>query len=238
MDNYIIFNGVSSQNFGLKVFGHGTYTDPSSDMDEIIIPGRNGALHQYNGRYSNVKAKYSLIDIKEFQSSISYGLTAFRAYVLSLKGYKRLEDTFDKEIYRMAVYKGSTPIKAAAHDEVAGMEIEFDCLPQRFLKSGEFPVQFTDNGEIYNHTYFTALPIIRVYGDGSFSVNNTEVQISSNSGYTDIDCELQDAHYGMKNRNANITLVNGEFPSLISGINEIIINGLTKIEITPRWYTI
>ena len=38
--------------------------------------------------------------------------------------------------------------------------------------------------------------------------------------------------------NANIVLTNGKFPSLKNGANQITISGLTKLEITPRWWIV
>jgi phage-related protein len=85
---------------------------------------------------------------------------------------------------------------------------------------------------------YDAKPLIRAYGTGYFSISGIRVNINSANVYTDIDCELQEAYKGTINCNGNITLVNGEFPILKSGENLIVISGLSKIELTPRWWTI
>ena len=56
--------------------------------------------------------------------------------------------------------------------------------------------------------------------------------------YTDLDCELMEAYKDTlaTSKNANITLTDGKFFSLIPGANTISFTGLSKIEITPKWW--
>ena len=115
--------------------------------------------------------------------------------------------------------------------------LQFDCKPQRFLKSGEFPITISGSGTLYNPTGFTAQPLIRAYGTGEFSINGRSVTINEANEYTDIDCDIQDAYKGVVNCNANI-VVGKEFPVLDSGRIEVSMTGISKLEIIPRWWTI
>lgn len=94
---------------------------------------------------------------------------------------------------------------------------------------------FTAGGSISNPTDMPAKPLIRVYGSGAITVNGTEIEIATHSyEYIDIDCDLQEAFYGAANANMYISL--DEFPTFRSGVNIIVLDGVTRVEITPRWW--
>ena len=103
------------------------------------------------------------------------------------------------------------------------------------MKSGETATTFTANGSISNPTDMPSKPLIRVYGSGSLTVNGTAITIASHTlSYIDIDCDLQEAYCGATNANQYITAL--EFPTLDSGANSVALSGVTKVEITPRWW--
>jgi phage-related protein len=121
---------------------------------------------------------------------------------------------------------------------VGNFGITFICDPRRFLKSGDNVNVLTSNGSLFNPTYYDAKPLIRVYGTGSFTVNDITVTITNANQYTDIDCEIMDAYKGTTNCNGNIQTTNNKFPVLTPGQNNITLNGVTRLEITPRWWTV
>ena len=87
-----------------------------------------------------------------------------------------------------------------------------------------------------NPTLWPSKPLIRVYGTGSFTINDVTVTVSSNTGYTDIDCEMMDCYYGGESRNQYVSFSGNDFPELQPGKNYITLSGITKLEITPRWW--
>ena len=117
-------------------------------------------------------------------------------------------------------------------------DVIFDCKPQRFLKTGETSQTFTGSGSLTNPTRYPALPLVRAYGTGTLRLGSTSIVISSNNSYIDIDCEIQDAFRGATNCNGNITLSSGRFFALAPGYNGISMSGITRVEITPRWWTL
>lgn len=53
----------------------------------------------------------------------------------------------------------------------------------------------------------------------------------------DVDCDIMDAHYGAINLNSYLTLSGNEYPTLVAGANNLTIgSGITRVEITPRWW--
>lgn len=231
---YLTYNGKSSRDFDVCISGNGVYNTPARDVEAIAIPGRNGDLHIENERFENVSITYPAYITKNFAENFD----AFKAYLLSQRGYKRLMDSYAPDFYRLASYSNAIAPEMTPLNRWGKFDVTFDCDPRRFLVSGDKVVAFSANGSIKNPTLYNALPFIRAYGTGYFEISGVRVTITSASTYTDIDCELQEAYKGSTNCNGNITLNNGEFPKLIPGVNQVTISGLSRIELSSRWWTI
>lgn len=235
MRQYLIYNGVSSKDYGLYLTGSGVYNAPERDIDTVEIPGRNGSLTIDNGRYKNVTQSYEAFIHKNFAKNAE----GVRAWLLSATGYRRLEDTYDPEHFRLARFVGPLEFTVRALCTGAETQLLFDCDPRRFLKSGEATVEVTGATTINNQTLFEALPLLAVYGSGagSITVSGELISISSIDEYITLDCEQQNAYKGTENKNATVSLT--EFPVLRPGENTISISGgVSRIEITPRWWTL
>jgi len=241
--DYFVYDGVSSVDFGMRTYGLRVLTAPKPDISEIVIPGRNGVLHQYNDRFGDATVSYSVVAIEDaLSSNVPLKVTDMIDYLISKKGYCRLEDSFRPEEYRMAVYKGSDRMKATMHEEAVGIVLTFSARPERWLKDGEIRRECKSGGALFNPTQFTAKPLLRAYGTGTLTVSNsagsTSVKINSANVYTDIDCELQEAFKGAANCNGNIQLPSGDFPNLTPGENRFSYSGISRLEVVPRWYKI
>jgi len=234
MRQWFVFDNYISKDFNVYISGHDTFNAPSRDVDSVSVAGRNGDLTIDNGRYDNIKLKYPAFIYDKFDANVA----AFRNMLLNARGYKRLEDTYHPDEFRLARYDGGFSTDVVDTLNAGEFDITFDCYPQRFLKSGEAGIEFTSNGSIKNETMMTALPLVRVYGTGTLTINSISIAIASVNAYTDIDCDLQEAYEDTlaTNRNSAITLTDGKFWELPTGINTISFTGLTKVIIHPRWW--
>lgn len=235
VSNYFKFNNKSSKDFGILIEETGTFQAAERDYETCVVPGRNGELTLDNGRYKNVNLTYQCGIGHSFETNMD----DFFRWLMSQIGYKRLEDTYQPDFYRMARVKSAPDPKLFPRYQGGTFNVVFDCKPQRFLKAGEISQTFTTgSGTIVNPTLYDALPLIRAYGTGTLAIGSTTITINSANSYTDIDCEIQDAYKGTTNCNGNITLNSGSFPKLSPGSNGIQLTGITRIELTPRWWTI
>lgn len=232
IENYLVFDGKSSRDYGVWISGGGTFNAPKRDVQTVSVPGRNGDLTFDNGRYSNISITYPAFISRQFNPRID----EFREFICSKVGYKRLEDTYHPDEFRMGMYAGGLTVSTSARNLAGTFNLTFNCKPQRWLKDGELPQTYAKNGVIFNPTLYPARPLIRAYGTGTFSINGVSVQITTADGYTDIDCDSMDAYKGTTNCNGNIVLAYGEFPQLNPGKNTIVLTGLPSIVITPRWW--
>lgn len=232
-EHYITFAGKNSRDYGVWISGGGTFNAPARDIELISVPGRNGDLTLDNGRYENITVTYPAFISRRFAANVA----GIREFLSAQVGYKRLEDTYHPDEFRLAMYSGGFEVETAPRNLAGTFELKFNCKPQRFLKVGEETVTFAGNGNIYNPTLYPAKPLIRAYGTGTFTINGITVQIKAANQYTDIDCELMDAFKGSTNCNSNIVLnANGDFPVIAPGLNAVSKSGITSLQITPRWW--
>lgn len=231
---YFTFDGKSSRDFEVWISGSGTFGAPERDVSVVSVPGRNGDLSIDNGRYKNIDIKYPAFIVEAFRMNFD----GFKAWLESKQGYKVLTDTYHPEYYRMARVKGGLAPSMGTLNRNGTFDIVFDCDPRRFLNTGKNVKAFTASGVMKNPTLFDALPLLRVYGTGTVTIGSVAVKINTANEYTDIDCDMQEAYKGTANCNNNVTLSSGEFPKLSPGSNNIYLSGVSKVEITPRYWTI
>lgn len=172
------FDGVDSKDFGVYISDTGAFNAPERDVEMIEIPGRNGAYALDKGRFNNIEVTYNAFVATDSESDYISGINALRNALCSRKGYCRLEDEFNPNEYRMAVYKSGLKVSSIS-DQSGEFTITFDCQPQRFLKSGEMAVSVESGGTITNPTLFDASPILEVYGYGNITIGESgSVQIA------------------------------------------------------------
>lgn len=233
MSDFLRFDNVSTASYGVFLVGNKVYDAPEREFERISIPGRNGDLLIDNGRYSNYELEYDAIIYENFDSNLSNLKNLF----MSKTGYCRLEDTFHPDEFRLAKYTGALEMEAVRINDIGHFLLRFDCKPQRFLKSGETATEFTSSGSINNPTRMVSLPLVRVYGTGQLTIGGNTIKINTNSSYTDIDCDIQDAFRSGTNLNGNIELSSKKFFQLNPGSNSVSFgSGITRVIITPRWW--
>ena len=233
------YKGHNSRDYcKLFVSGGGTFGSPERDIESIPIPGRNGELTIDNGRYKNVAVEYSGWIAENFESNI---VKARQLLCYGEGGYYRLEDDYHPDEFRMARFVGPLEVQgiASSGDYLAGaLRIKFDCMPQRFLKSGEEVITLTNASgtNVINPTSMPALPLITVHGSGEGTIIHnlsTEITIGNIDGSVTMDSEIKRAY---KNNVPKDDTVSGFFV-FDRRTNYIQFSGgITSIEIIPRWW--
>lgn len=247
--NCLIFNGYDLRNYAMYVSGDKTFDSPKKEYTKVSIPGRSGDLAIFDGRYSNVNLTYDAILIDNYEANAA----AIRSILMSADGYCRLEDSYHPNEYRMALFEGPLNFDSIFL-EAGETSLTFNCKPQRWLKTGEIPVDIKSLSTVTlnNTTSFASNPLIRVNGKGKIKfvfsyADSTSGEItidipSDKSGDYYIDCETMDCYTvtsGLSN-NPNSYLTVEDFPVLKPGNTTITITKanvtLTNMTIAPRWY--
>lgn len=171
------FNGVSSRTYGVYITGEAVYNAPERDVEMITIPGRNGSFALDNGRFENIEVTYPAGIFADTEADFRQAISEFRNFLCSRKGYVRLQDEYNPDEYRLAVYKSGLEVEPAML-RAGEFDIVFDCKPQRFLTSGETAVSVDSGDTLTNPTLFEASPLLEIEGYGTLNVNGTEIEIA------------------------------------------------------------
>lgn len=133
----LIFDGIDAQASGVLISGEGTFDSPERVYEMVEVPGRNGAVAIDQGRFGNIEITYPAAIWADTQAAFRSKLAAFRSAMASRIGYKRLEDTYHPDEFRLGIFKGAVEVEPDGYNTAGAFELVFDCKPQRFLKSGE-----------------------------------------------------------------------------------------------------
>lgn len=170
------FDGETSASFGVHLTGEGVYNAPERAVEMISIPARNGAFALDQGRFENIELEYTASIVADNETDFRTAVSEFRNFLCSKTGYCRLEDDYNPNEYRMAVYKSGlevTPFTLRTGE----FSIVFDCKPQRYLASGETAISVTSGDTITNPTRFDAFPKLEIEGYGNINFNGYNIEL-------------------------------------------------------------
>lgn len=168
------FDGVNSLDYNIGITGSAVYNAPTRDVEMISIPGRDGEYALDHGRFNNIEITYPSGMGDNDQTNFAQRVSDLRNQLASRVGYKRLEDEYNPDEYRMAIYKSGLDVSPVQYSRAGQFDITFDCKPQRFLKSGESAVSKANNSTITNPTLFDAHPLVsfNASGDGTITIGD------------------------------------------------------------------
>lgn len=161
------FDGVNSLDYNIGITGSAVYNAPTRDVEMISIPGRDGEYALDHGRFNNIEITYPAGMGDNDQTNFAQRVSELRNQLASRVGYKRLEDEYNPDEYRMAIYKSGLEVSPVQYSRAGQFDITFDCKPQRFLKSGETATSKARNSTITNPTLFDSHPLLQFNSNGS-----------------------------------------------------------------------
>ena len=200
--------------------------------ESFNIPGKDGAIVYYDGSYSNVQG---LATCYAIGGEVTTLMTDINSWLLSAKGYRRLETLHEPLFYRLARVVHGAKLEPRMN-LLNPFEIEFDCKPYKFYIEGEKDITLSASGTISGPTDFPSLPLITVAGSGSgtVTVNGSTLTLTDTNGVV-LDCELKKAYKGTTNMNSTVS---GSYPVLGRSNTVSFTGGVTGLTIKPRWRTI
>lgn len=168
----VTFDTRTFSHFGAVVSGsEGSWAQPTRRITKAQVYGTSGDLIVEAGEFNNVEISYPIGIMQDFDYTDEY-------FPRSLKGwetlsnyltprsdkYYRLEDTYHPQYFRMARYvPGGNPDVGTANKS-GKFKVTFDCMPQKWLKSGDEWVNidgYTPLGQsFYPVTAYKAYPQI------------------------------------------------------------------------------
>ena len=226
-------DGIDARSVGIQLQAPIKFSEAVPVVETQTIPGRNGDLILETGSYENRTGSASCFCL---QKDVEKAISSAGRFFMGKKGYRRLEISDDPNHYWMARVENSPQIEMRLR-VLAPFEIEFDCKPQRFVKSGENAIVFTETGSLSNQYGQIALPLITLYGQGAgtLTIGDCVVEVKKLDELIYLDSDTQNAYNNNGNQNMNINAPT--FPTLPDGDTQIAFSGgIERVEIVPRWW--
>lgn len=187
------FGSIMSTAFNIKIERRPNYPVAERVVEFIHVDGRNGDYIRDTGAYSNVTVSYSIY-FTDSTKSFHEQSRDIALWLNGSSGYKRLEDSYDPDVFRLAVMSKYTEYENffGTHGKV---DVEFTCKPQRFLKSGEEPTS-TVMGGILPNNYMPCYPLFEIHGSGTIHYGTDNIIIGNNPVGTMFDTETMYSYWG------------------------------------------
>ena len=234
----IVYDGVSSTDYGIVVSEAPSFDKPQRKSSVFNVPGRNGSVLFQEDAYNDVTRSYKVFLTDNARNNLNEVVNRFTDWLYSVRGYQRLEDSFEPDIFRLAYFSGGQNFSNEMM-QAGETTLQFTCRPERFFKSGEQEIEISNGDKLVNATNYTAKPLIYIEASNetvTVSIGGKSI-VANVDDYIYIDSEKMNAYRtAAENMNSEVS---GTFPTIAPGENGIGITGtVTKVTIIPRYYTI
>lgn len=233
----LVYGGEASSDFGMVIAEAPAFNRSTRKQTVFSVPGRNGDIILQQDAWNDVPRNYNVWLTEGDGKDLTSKVDELMAWLNSKKGYQRLEDNFEPDVFRLAYYSGGASFENHLTQYGRGT-LAFTCRAERFYKSGEQELTVSNGDKVNNPTRYASKPLIHIEGSGSVTIAFGGATMSATlTDYINIDCDAMNA-YRLPSENKN-DKISGTFPTLQPGINTIGVTGsVTKVVITPRFFTI
>lgn len=243
----IEFAGIRSDERYLIVEHYPKRKIPKRRYTTQVIPGRAGTyvIPESDDAFDNYTEEYSVfLDSKA--PGLPMAARGLTEWLMGPVGYQRLEDSYDPDFYRMALYAGGDEFLNHFNEYGRGT-LKFSCEPKRWYKIGEKPIAVSSGSVLFNPSLvFKAKPLVQFTASGSVTITITDQDNTSKTFQTEnlngtylIDSERHTAIKMADNSSINDKVLS-QYENLSLGRKSTITYSYTvsNLIITPRWWTI
>lgn len=236
---WMTFGGKALSDFETFWDGSQVFKKPPKRFDKYTIPGRNGSLVVSQKSFDDVIIPFKCFIRKDFEKNF----TNLMDYLNSFNDYQKLETSIESEIYREAIFHSAVVPETGVFNKFGTFVLEFDCMPQEFLKVGDEPISISNGSTIKlnNPTLQPARPLIYIKSmsdDGVLTINGQQISVFQSSYQIYIDCDTMHAYRitgsSVVSFDAVVTMPD-TFVELAMGENTITCTGM-DIDLFPRWW--
>lgn len=221
---FFIWKGINSLNMGVEVLRLPALIRPKQRVEEIVVPGRNGALYITDGTFENVTKPVEIGLLGGAADRVFNWLKGSGEVIFGNEPDKKYEAFIINKISMEQIIR-----------QIRKGQVQFDCQPFKY-ELNPASVEMTIPGTLTNKGTVESCPVLTVYGQGdvAVSINGRTFYLYGLSDYIVIDSNMQNA-YRTRTELMNRHMA-GEMPYFDVGDNVITWTGtVSKIEILPNW---
>lgn len=178
----VTFNGKELDPSIFKVEHMPDITIPERDRRTIHVEGRSGDIVIDGGSYKNVPRTYSISFGATGPSDFAEKVSQISKW-LDCEGYGELHDTYENEYYRLAYPSGSAKVSSLLNGRMGKVQIDFTCVPKRFLIYGKDGFKWKPS----ESSFITPYSKGDVDGDGLFTYNDAYLALRAATGHITLD---------------------------------------------------
>ena len=235
--NSFTYNDKNSyDDMGMIIRERPIITSTRRRITPTSVPGRTGDILIDDAGYENYDRTYKVAIFAD-NEPMDLIEQKIKCWLLANVNYHKLTDTYNQGYFFKAFVDTPFSITPITHN-LAEADITFSCKAFKYANSGLQSTALTTPSKIYNKEYFSALPIIQIFGSGEVTlhINNNSYYIENCTSGMYLNSEIGQAY-----TSDELTLLNNDigftvFPIFESGLNDISWTGnVEKILITPNW---
>ena len=212
MRKHLYVDGVDLATYGVYCSGQGTFGSPAKVYAQYDVPGKNGITLGMYSKFENIEVTYPCFVYANFSTNMA----SLRSFLLSRDGYVEVKDDYHTDEIRLGFFAAPIVPEVTTKNDAGSFDLVFNCLPQRYLTTGQTATTITTATIFTNPTQFPAKPLLRVYGTGRVGVESapsigetlrniyiTDAALTSttpHATYVDVDCEAM-TFYNSKGMN-------------------------------------
>ena len=221
------YGGISASSMGILIARRPDIPVPEDDIEEIEIPGRDGAMHISRERKKSVEIKVEM----GFREKENWAGSAGKIKEwLDAKGEKLIFSD-DLDCFYHVYYVKPGDLERITR-RLGTFEVVFVCYPYRYLAEGE---NWTEEKLFYNRGA-PAHPVYFITGEGMCTLTVNGKTLTANVGQNiTIDTERMIAY--REDGAIMNTSVTGDYENayLLHGKNEVSISKGFSLKLQPRW---
>ncbi len=229
MNDYFIWNGVRSTDYGIHVTEQPPITLPAERSTQTNVPGRPGSLTTLEGEdvYDDLLLTCTcFIQDMSRINEIGRWLRGAGTVVFPVRPGGYYKARIANQISFERILRGNPH---------CSFSVNFRCSPF-WYDERPYSYTFSSSGLIlHNPGSVYAEPKIIVFGTGSITlmIGMTIVELEGITDSITIDCDLKEAYKGTTLMNEHM---NGDFPVLKPGANPVSwVGNVSRVEIIPKW---
>ena len=243
------FDGKDSRDYNVYFVGKKNWKKPERDVEAVHVPGRSGDIIIDKGCYKNYDDTvtlrlFSKLITGDYEADFLNALQNVKGWLKVDGAYRQMIESYNPDYYREVRVKSFSCVQV--DKDIADITLQLDCKPYIRRIDGDDMIEITSVGvqTLFNPESEESAPYFKIYaasGETSFSfvmfLNGISYVFYTVDGYVEIDSESMNVFKGITNKNNDYAATS--FPMLRAGNNTIsFTDGISKIEVIPRWRTI
>lgn len=231
----IVYRGISSDNFGIKILNDVIMPIPERRVEFVQVEGRHGVLSIDTEAYEVIDWEVPVKITATRHETIDQLIRSISRWLTSVPGWHELHFSGWEGVYYRAMCVQRIDAREILRN-YGETTLRFKLHPVRYFDSGNEFITLSNGSILHNPGNIDAEPIINVTGNGviTLTIAGKPLLLRNVDTEITIDAELETAYNALGAQNDKVYTY--PIPKLPQGECVISWTGsVSRVEILPRW---